>query len=230
MCSFPDAGMRRPHPRWAADVRKLAQIQTLPYCRCADRCRRRPSCAALTMCPVISPLATASTRCAASRRASCSLRSAAALSRDRLREPRPFLGKVPAGGLNHGGVLEVLAQATEHRVLDQLKPALAVIRAIPRLDRAGAPRNFRRLKQGPSTPNPISKGGAARGLWLDFRRKKQGAAASPQPRPTSPVDGAGGLTGCHNDAQGQKSFLLAQNIFTRLVDRPVLEPPCRDQR
>jgi hypothetical protein len=53
---------------------------------------------------------------------------------------------------------------------------LAVIRAISRLDRAGAPRNFRRLKQGPSTPNPISKGGAVRGLWLDFRRKKQGAA------------------------------------------------------
>ena len=103
MRSFPDAGMRRPHPRWAADVRKLAQIRTLPYCRCSDRCRRRPSCAALTMRPVISPLATASTR-SASRRASCSLRSAAALSRDRLREPRPFLGKAPAGGLNHRGV------------------------------------------------------------------------------------------------------------------------------
>jgi hypothetical protein len=40
--------------------------------------------------------------------------------------------------------------------------------------------NFRRLKQGPGTLNPISKGGAGggavRGIWLDFGRKKQGAA------------------------------------------------------
>ncbi len=40
--------------------------------------------------------------------------------------------------------------------------------------------NFRRIKQGPGTLNPISKGGAdggaVRGLWLDFCGKKQGAA------------------------------------------------------
>jgi hypothetical protein len=44
-------------------------------------------------------------------------------------------------------------------------------------------------------------------------QKSRARLASPQPRPTSPVDGAGGLTGCHDDARRQKSFLLMQNIF-----------------
>jgi hypothetical protein len=30
--------------------------------------------------------------------------------------------------------------------------------------------------------------------------------ASPQPRPASPVNGAGGITGCGNDAQARGSF------------------------
>jgi hypothetical protein len=37
--------------------------------------------------------------------------------------------------------------------------------------------------------------------------KKSGARlASPQPRPASPVNGAGGITGFRNDAQAKKSF------------------------
>jgi len=77
--------------------------------------------------------------------------------------------------------------------------------------------NFRRLKQGPATLNRFVKVGRMVGRYGDSgsisAEKSRARLASPQPRPTSPVDGAGGLTGCHNDAQGQKSFLLAQNIF-----------------
>jgi len=64
-----------------------------------------------------------------------------ALARSLLREPRPLLGKASASGLDHGGVLELLAQTPEHRLLDQVKPALAAIAAISRLNRPGAPRH-----------------------------------------------------------------------------------------
>ncbi|MGC2178792.1 MAG: hypothetical protein WA650_11265, partial [Bradyrhizobium sp.] len=38
-------------------------------------------------------------------------------------------------------------------------------------------------------------------------RNKSGARlASPQPRPTSPVNGAGGITGCGKDARAERSF------------------------
>src|SRR3981189_1242649 len=64
-----------------------------------------------------------------------------AFARSLLREPRPLFGKAPAGGLNYGGVLEFLTQAPQHCLLDPVKPALAAIRAISRLDRARAPRH-----------------------------------------------------------------------------------------
>ncbi len=72
--------------------------------------------------------------------------------------------------------------------------------------------NFRRLKQGPGTLNPISKGGAGggavRGIWLDFGRKN-----------TSPVNGAGGITGCQNDSQAPRVVPVPRKIFTtRLID------------
>jgi hypothetical protein len=37
--------------------------------------------------------------------------------------------------------------------------------------------------------------------------------ASPQPRPASPVNGAGGITGCGNDAQAFGSFQLSLAFF-----------------
>jgi hypothetical protein len=37
-------------------------------------------------------------------------------------------------------------------------------------------------------------------------KKSRARLASPQPRPTSPVNGAGGITGCQYDAQASESF------------------------
>jgi hypothetical protein len=37
-------------------------------------------------------------------------------------------------------------------------------------------------------------------------KKSRARLASPQPRPTSPVNGAGGITGCRDDAQAPESF------------------------
>ena len=97
---------------------------------------------ALTMRSVISPLATASTRRAASRRASCSVRSAAALSRDRSFESRAHSSAKPRRAASiTAGFLSSSRKPPEHRLLDQVEPALAAIRAIPRLDRAGVPRH-----------------------------------------------------------------------------------------
>src|SRR4029077_17420014 len=39
-------------------------------------------------------------------------------------------------------------------------------------------------------------------------QKSRARLASPQPRPTSPVNGAGGITGCRDDAQSPESFRL----------------------
>jgi hypothetical protein len=36
--------------------------------------------------------------------------------------------------------------------------------------------------------------------------------ASPQQRPASPVNGAGGTTGCHEDAQARESFPETENF------------------
>jgi len=55
------------------------------------------------------------------------LRSAAALSRDRSFESRAHSSQSPAAASITAGFLERLAQATEHRLLDQVKPALAAI-------------------------------------------------------------------------------------------------------
>ena len=70
--------------------------------------------------------------------------------------------------------------------------------------------------------------------------KKSGARlASPQPRPASPVNGAGGITGCRNDSRPKKSFQQGRTFFqffregggwtTKLwgsdgVDRPPMGP------
>ena len=48
---------------------------------------------------------------------------------------------------------------------------------------------------------------------LCFRTKSRARLASPQPRPASPVNGAGGITGCRNYAQPRKSFPPPTNIF-----------------
>jgi hypothetical protein len=62
-----------------------------------------------------------------------------------------------------------------------------------------------------------SKGGAGGGAETKKLRKigkKIGARlASPQPRPASPVNGAGGITGCTDDAQAQGSF-QREGIFS----------------
>jgi hypothetical protein len=95
---------------------------------------------ALTIRPAISPLATASTKRAASRRASCSLRSAAALSRDRSFDSRAHSSaKLRRAVSITAGFLSSFRRPPKHRLFDQVKPALAAIAAIPRLDRARAP-------------------------------------------------------------------------------------------
>jgi len=80
---------------------------------------------ALTMRSVISPLATASTRRAASRRASCSVRSAAALSRDRSFESRAHSSAKPRRAASITAGFLSSSRRPEHRLLDQVKPALA---------------------------------------------------------------------------------------------------------
>jgi hypothetical protein len=57
------------------------------------------------------------------------------------------------------------------------------------------------------------------------KKESRAQLASPQPRPTSPVNGAGGMTGCYDYAQALRSFLLPGTFFrTRLSDQPSLEP------
>ena len=63
---------------------------------------------------------------------------------------------------------------------------------------------------------PVRKRG---GWWggkqkLNFPPNKIGARlASPQPRPASPVNGAGGITGCGYDSRAQRSFQQAAVFF-----------------
>jgi hypothetical protein len=78
--------------------------------------------------------------------------------------------------------------------------------------------NFRRLKQGPSTLSPISKGGAGGGavrrFWLDFRRKKVGRDWHHHSRALRHRSmGQGGMTGCRDYAPRQKSFLASCKYF-----------------
>ena len=47
--------------------------------------------------------------------------------------------------------------------------------------------------------------------------------ASPQPRPASPVNGAGGITGCGNDAQAFGSFQPGPAFF-QIFSRPIFVP------
>jgi len=54
--------------------------------------------------------------------------------------------------------------------------------------------------------------------------KSRARLASPQPRPTSPVNGAGGITGCRNDAHAPGVVPPpANNFCTRLSDREFRE-------
>src|ERR1700728_4879783 len=51
------------------------------------------------------------------------------------------------------------------------------------------------------------------------RKKSRARLASPQPRPTSPVNGAGGMTGCRENAAVSKIVPDHQDFFgTRLSD------------
>ena len=43
--------------------------------------------------------------------------------------------------------------------------------------------------------------------------KSRARLASPQPRPTSPVNGAGGITGCRDDSKPPESFPGPQNFL-----------------
>ena len=57
-------------------------------------------------------------------------------------------------------------------------------------------------------------------------KKSRARLASPQPRPTSPVNGAGGMTGCRDYAQSPRTRSRRRKIFlrTRLSDRRIREP------
>jgi hypothetical protein len=48
---------------------------------------------------------------------------------------------------------------------------------------------------------------------LNSRKKSRARPASPRSRPTSPVNGAGGITGCFDDSEAPKSFQPVQNFF-----------------
>ena len=50
------------------------------------------------------------------------------------------------------------------------------------------------------------------------KQKSRARLAPPQPRPTSPVNGAGGITGCRNDSQAPGEFQSVEFFFTRLSD------------
>jgi len=50
-------------------------------------------------------------------------------------------------------------------------------------------------------------------------KKSRARLASPQPRPASPVNGAGGITGCGDDAQVQKSFQPGSAFFEFFLKR-----------
>src|SRR6266436_5046000 len=86
--------------------------------------------------------------------------------------------------------------------------------------RSGRKRSGSRKFQVPQArsrrADPISKGGADGGAveaaLLDFRRKSRARLASPQPRPTSPVNWGRGITGCRDDAQAP-GLVPALRIF-----------------
>jgi hypothetical protein len=60
-----------------------------------------------------------------------------------------------------------------------------------------------------------------------FQKKSRARLASPQPRPTSPVNGAGGITGCWKDARAPSVVPVLRIFFrTRLSDSPRREPGC----
>jgi hypothetical protein len=44
--------------------------------------------------------------------------------------------------------------------------------------------------------------------------KSRARLASPQPRPASPVNGAGGITGCQKDSQPKRSFQPGGAFFS----------------
>jgi hypothetical protein len=53
-----------------------------------------------------------------------------------------------------------------------------------------------------------------------FLKKLGARLASPQPRPASPVNGAGGITGCGKDAQAFGSFQPGPAFF-QIFSRPL---------
>jgi hypothetical protein len=57
-------------------------------------------------------------------------------------------------------------------------------------------------------------GGAGASNSLISRRKSRARLASPQPRPTAPVNGAGGITGCRDDSQAPRVVPAPGKIFT----------------
>jgi hypothetical protein len=64
-------------------------------------------------------------------------------------------------------------------------------------------------------------------MLADILQKSRARLASPQPRPTSPVNGAGGITGCWKDARAPESFPSPRIFFhTRLSDSSGPEPDC----
>jgi hypothetical protein len=50
-------------------------------------------------------------------------------------------------------------------------------------------------------------------MKLGFQAKSRARLASPQPRPTSPVNGAGGKTGCQDYADAPDLFRTPPNFF-----------------
>jgi len=78
--------------------------------------------------------------------------------------------------------------------------------------------------------NPVSHGSSALKPSIWTRTSKSRSAqmglenesgtplASPQRRPASPVNGAGGTTGCTDDSQARKSFLITAKIFEAIYN------------
>ena len=66
-------------------------------------------------------------------------------------------------------------------------------------------------------------GAGARGATFALQgleQKSRARPASPRSRPTSPVNGAGGITGCRDDSEAPESVPAVQKFFrTRLSDR-----------
>ena len=55
-------------------------------------------------------------------------------------------------------------------------------------------------------------------------KKRRARLASPQPRPTSPVNGAWGKTGCLDYAEAPKLVPVAANYFTNYFSPPLEFP------